>query len=259
MYIKKDTTTINEIIKCIDLPAFKAYVDYNFGEYSCYSVNNKKSHMLMSGAFIYLTGMPDNYILKVCQSKLSSEKLERVTLIALNDLWEAYLKGIKLDFILHKFRYRSKLVQFKNTTNVKEIKAQYKFIKIDEYIFYELKRNEWSRTLCLLYKDYNKFRVLGSGYVACINNEIISCAISYFTYKKGIEVAIATKAIYQNKGLATYCASLLISDNLEKGFECNWDATSTHSLHIANTLGYHLKERYDAYYLYLDHHGLHKE
>lgn len=252
MFLCNDKIRLAEIFPIPQLPAFKAYIDYDFGEIWCTNSLKSTSYMLLSGSFVYLFGEPNIQLIK---NLSTNSKVSKLTLIPLNTEWGKYLINQKSVNLIHKYRYRTNLCKF-NEKIVREtidnLKLEIRFMEINDSIFNEISHLSWCKTLCILFADYNKFKKLGSGFVAFRNDEIISCAMSYFVYSQGIEITVATQENYRNLGLATICAGKLIKKNMTKGLYCNWDATSLNSLNVAIKLGYILQEQYDAFYYYLE-------
>lgn len=119
--------------------------------------------------------------------------------------------------------------------------------RIDEAAYRKCKEAAWSRDLVFQYRDYETYRRLGLGVVILKDDEVVSGASSYSSYKGGIEIEIDTLESYRRKGLATVCGAKLILECLERNLYPSWDAQNTWSVGLAEKLGYHYSHTYTAY------------
>lgn len=123
---------------------------------------------------------------------------------------------------------------------------------IDESTYYELLRLPWASSFVSNFKDYSQFATLGKGFVVRHDDEIVSGASSYIHYNEGKEVEICTHKDYRRKGLAKACGAAFIKACILDNEIPHWDAANTASQHLAETLGYRLKDTYTVYDLGFD-------
>ncbi|MBP3887097.1 MAG: GNAT family N-acetyltransferase [Cellulosilyticum sp.] len=130
---------------------------------------------------------------------------------------------------------------------VQGLGKDYSLKMIDETLYHECKKYDWSRDFVHGYKDYEMYQKYGLGVVAFYNGEMVAGASSYASYQNGIEIEINTKKEYRRKGLATVCGAKIILECLKRGWYPSWDAQNTWSVSLAEKLGYHYSHTYTAY------------
>ena len=130
---------------------------------------------------------------------------------------------------------------------VKRLDQKYTLRMIDESLYYACKKEEWSKDLVSVYRDFAEYNKLGIGAVVLENNRIVSGASSYSSYLHGIEIEVDTRAEYRRRGLAAVCSAKLILECLKRGLYPCWDAQNLGSVALAEKLGYHFDHAYTAY------------
>lgn len=130
---------------------------------------------------------------------------------------------------------------------VEKMSRLYHFKEIDENLFYECQKEEWSKSLVSSFKDFEEFKRLGLGYLVLDRREIICGASSYTRYGDGIEIEVDTKEEFRRKRFAYYCASKLIFECLKKGLYPSWNAQNRNSADLALKIGYNFDREYTAY------------
>ncbi len=118
---------------------------------------------------------------------------------------------------------------------------------IDEEIYNELRKNQWSKDLCSQFNNYEDYKNRGIGVAAIVDGLVVSGASSYTVYKKGIEIEIDTREDYRRRGLALACGAMLILECLKRGLYPSWDAQNKGSVALSEKLGYHFDKEYTAY------------
>ena len=98
----------------------------------------------------------------------------------------------------HDIFQKEQLQQAIESVLKKEIQLSF----IDEKLFYECRKEEWSYDLTGQFADFDTFAKLGIGVVAVKNEEILAGASTYARYDKGIEIEVDTKIQYRRMGLA---------------------------------------------------------
>ncbi len=130
---------------------------------------------------------------------------------------------------------------------VEQLDAKYEIKPIDETIYNECKKQDWSVDFVQGYKTYDEYQKYGLGFVVFCDGEPVAGASSYSGYLGGIEVEVDTKEEYRRRGLATACAAKLILECLKRGLYPSWDAQNRWSVALAEKLGYHYSHTYIAY------------
>lgn len=130
---------------------------------------------------------------------------------------------------------------------VRGLGDRYELKRIDEDLYHECLKENWSRDLVAQFKDAEMFGRLGIGMVILHNGRLIAGASSYSRYKDGIEIEIDTKPEFRRRGLAYACGAGLILECLSRGLYPSWDAHNRESVALAEKLGYHFDYGYTAY------------
>ena len=123
----------------------------------------------------------------------------------------------------------------------------YTICRIDEEIYRQALKSDWSRDLCSQFADYSDYHTRGLGVAVLHEGQLVAGASSYSIYDDGIEIEIDTKQEHRQKGLATACGASLILECLKRGWYPSWDAHDLRSVALAEKLGYHLEGAYPVY------------
>lgn len=123
----------------------------------------------------------------------------------------------------------------------------YSLQRIDERLYDLCRKQDWSRDLVSQYPDYEAYRKYGLGVAVLRDEEPVSGASSYTSYRGGIEIEIDTHIRYRRKGLASACGAGLILECLARGLYPSWDAQNLWSAALAEKLGYRYSHTYTAY------------
>lgn len=86
--------------------------------------------------------------------------------------------------------------------------------------------------------------------MALKDDQPVSGASSYATYREGIEIEIDTREEYRRMGLAYACGAGLILECLERNIYPSWDAHNLESVALAEKLGYHYDHPYPAFLIH---------
>lgn len=135
---------------------------------------------------------------------------------------------------------------------VRGLEDGYELKLMDEELYHECLKENWSRDLAAQFKDAEMFDKLGVGTVILYNGRPVSGASSYSRYKDGIEIEIDTKPEFRRRGLAYACGAGLILECLSRGLYPSWDAHNRESAALAEKLGYHFDYEYPAYEVTVD-------
>lgn len=123
----------------------------------------------------------------------------------------------------------------------------YKLKLIDEAIFYESKKHQWTYDWTSQFPDYEGYQKHGLGVVILKDGKPVSGASSYSYYAKGIEIEIDTHANFRRRGLALICGARLILECERRGLYPSWDAQNPGSAALAEKLGYRHSHDYTVY------------
>lgn len=126
----------------------------------------------------------------------------------------------------------------------------YEIKLLDEVLFTKTKKAEWCGDWTAQYQDYESYQKNGLGVVILKEEQPVSGASSYTSYRNGIEIQVDTKEEYRRKGLASVCSAKLMLECLKRGLYPSWDAQNKNSLALAEKLGYHYSHTYIAYEVY---------
>lgn len=133
------------------------------------------------------------------------------------------------------------------TKLVKNLDKEFRLQMIDERIFNDCRKYDWSRDFISLFNNYDEYKKLGLGVVALKGDVPVAGASSYSVYKGGIEIEIDTSPEYRRRGLATACGARLIIECIDRDLYPSWDAQNVWSVALAEKLGYHFDYEYTAY------------
>ena len=123
----------------------------------------------------------------------------------------------------------------------------YDLLPIDERLYILSSNEKWSSDFCSQFSSYNDYLERGIGFAILHAGKFVCGASSYTVYNEGIEIEIATREEYRQKGLATIWASKLIMECLKRGLYPSWDAANKESVALAEKLGYHFDIEYITY------------
>lgn len=118
---------------------------------------------------------------------------------------------------------------------------------IDEVLYYQCRKEKWSRDFVGNYPDYETYKKLGLGMAVVKDGELLAGTSSYSTYLGGIEIEVGTREDYRRRGLAYACSAGLILECLDRGLYPSWDAQNLNSVGLAKKLGYHFEREYPVY------------
>lgn len=121
--------------------------------------------------------------------------------------------------------------------------------RIDEKLYHQVLKEDWSRDFCSNYEDEKQFMANGFGYVAMEGTEVISGCSSYGFCNGMTEIQIQTRKDHRRQGLALACGSAFILECLKKNLIPSWDAANLHSVELAEKMGYVYDGEYQAYQL----------
>lgn len=216
-----------------------------------YAENNEKpsSAMAMLGDFCFFAGEPNE--------ELVSYKPQRSTqsfmiMTAKTPDWFPVIEAVygRRAKRVSRYAMRKEPDVFDRAVLRKlvgNLDKEFRLQMIDERIFNDCRKYDWSRDFISLFSNYDEYKKLGLGVVALKGDIPVAGASSYSVYKGGIEIEIDTSPEYRRRGLATACGARLIIECLDRGLYPSWDAQNVWSVALAEKLGYHFDYEYTAY------------
>jgi hypothetical protein len=124
-------------------------------------------------------------------------------------------------------------------------KEELLYQRIDQDLYQELKRTDWTSSMVENFQDQEDFLSNGLGFV--LKNQdgkILAGASSFVRYSKGYEVEIATHIDHRRRGYALSIGAYFIKEASLQGMQAHWDAANLGSKILAEKLGYVLKKVY---------------
>lgn len=211
-----------------------------------------KSAVAVLGAFAFFAGEPNRELVLY---KPDAYQGDFVIMVPQNPAWEALIEECYPECNKKVERYTLKkepdvFDMEKLQKTVGALPEGYELKVLDESVFEETKKAEWCCDWTAQYPDWANYQKLGLGVVILKDNQLVSGASSYTSYKSGIEIQVDTKEEYRRKGLAEICSAKLILTCLERRLYPSWDAQNKGSLALAEKLGYHYSHTYTAYEVY---------
>ena len=130
---------------------------------------------------------------------------------------------------------------------IRGLPKEYEIRQIDEDLYKQALEENWSSYFVNNFDSAKDFTNRGIGYVILDNETIVSGASSYSIYNKGVEIEIATREEYRNRGLAYIIGAKLILECTKRGLYPSWDAANLTSVGLATRLGYKYVGPYDTH------------
>ena len=211
--------------------------------------DNPKSAMAVLGDFCFFAGEPN---IDLVSYKQAWTKPDFIIMTAREPGWNDMIEQVYGEHAKKVVRYAIKkepdvFDEEKLQAIVNNLEPEFKLKLIDEPLYRECLKEEWSRDLVSQYFDYEQYREIGLGVVGLDGQKIVAGASSYSSYRGGIEVEVDTRKDYRRRGLASACGARLILECIRRGWYPSWDAQNLWSVALAEKLGYHLDHEYVAY------------
>lgn len=223
------------IYSCLEGIMGEAYVD---------NIEKPESAVISLGGFEFFAGQPNVDIVDTIESSFR-------LLVPNNKEWEEMIElvypqatkimryALKKEPNIFDKEYLQKIVDTLGT--------EFEIRLIDEELYHEVLKNQWSMDLCINFDNYESYAKIGLGVVILHEGTVVAGASSYTRYKDGIEIEIDTRRDYRRQGLASICGAKLILKCLERNLYPSWDAHNLGSLALAKKLGYHFDKEYVTY------------
>ncbi len=219
------------------------------------NIENPNGAILFCGSFVFIEGKKiEGEIIEYIKIIHNKSGLDRLYIISkVENIGELLEKvyGTKLSKIrrcaIEKKKEEFDLIKLQSMVN--ELPEQYQLQRINEELYYECKKEEWTLDFISNFNSAKDFLERGIGYVIFHDNRIVSGASSYTIYDEGIEIEIATRTEYRRMGLAQVAGAALILECRKRGLYPSWDAANMASVQLATKLGYRSLGPYDTYRL----------
>ncbi len=219
-----------------DMFLYRACQKGVFGSYTEYSNGG-----IYEAGFIYLSGQVNTVLLEELE-----EKYKYRMFICLSDEWE--------DAITKKYPQLHRLSRYEMNldndaidsqmlnTYIDRIPSNYIIRPFDQTAF-DLKPFYHGTN----YATFEQFKSTGAGFAAWCGDEIVASASSFLSFNNEVELDVSVIPEHRKNGLGLACAASMILDCVKRGIKVHWDAQNTPSKHMAERLGYSLKQKYSAY------------
>lgn len=208
-----------------------------------------ESAQLVIGDFCFFSGKPD---VELIANKPSGRQSGFIIMVPRNEAWAKAIERVWKSSAVRRNRYAIKKEpdvfdpEFLNQT-VESLLPPFTLRMIDEGLYRQVMKQDWSRDLCSQFADYEDYKRRGIGVVALLGEKVVSGASSYTVYHGGIEIEIDTEKEYRRQGLAFCCGAKLLLECLGRGLYPSWDAHNLSSVALAEKLGYHFDREYPVY------------
>lgn len=252
---RKEVSRLQNMYKNCEDSTVWACLDGSNGRIFVNQRNDFSMVALLIGDFLFpnstenfIENDAENILKEVGQFRMDGSEL---VIIPQSSDWNQYMCKLPEVSIEKRFSIKKKDVSSFDSeyllTLTSKLEKGYCLKQIDKKIAEKLLSEEWSRDFCGNFEDVQDFEKRGIGVVIMKDCEIVCGASSYSSYQGGIEVEIATRKEYRNRGLATICSAELILLCKEKGLQVNWDAANLASVKIAEKLGFQFDKEYRTY------------
>lgn len=206
---------------------------------------------IIVGSFCFFAGVPDEELVRNVPAGAARDGL---LLIPRAEEWSALIETVygARAFKTERFAIKKEPGIFdrgKLQRCCAALPEAYTLTRIGEQLYYETKKEEWSKDLTSQFSTFAQYEKYGIGVAALYQGRLAAGASSYTVYNGGIEIEIDTAPAHRRKGLATACGARLILDCLARGLYPSWDAHDLRSVALAEKLGYHRDHSYLTYYL----------
>lgn len=206
------------------------------------------------GDFAYLIGLPPKGIKGLELRELLTENCFDNFITPTDERWVTWLNEEFAGGYRQITRYALKKEDNNfDSEKLKEYASRLpegvKIKRIDEKIYHMTFKEDWSMDFCSNFDSAEHFLADGMGYVAMKGKELISGCSSYGSSQGMMEIQMQTKPEYRRQGLALACSAAFLLECLNRGIYPEWDAANTHSVSVAENLGYIFDKEYLVYQL----------
>lgn len=201
---------------------------------------------VLLGEYFYIGGSSDST--DFLKEAFEYAKENSLIIVTLNENIQTLIKTLYSDKCKFVTRYQMDTNPKINESCLSEIigslPKEFELTIINENIYNQALKNEWSAHFCCNFKNYKDFSEHAVGYAVLHNGKIVSGTSSYSYYSNGYEVVIATSPEYRRRGLAIVSASAYLLECTKRNKTPHWDAANEKSLALSQKIGYSLLRRY---------------
>lgn len=200
------------------------------------------------GSFCFLSGVPDEALVR----NLPAEMPALLLMVPRQAAWCPLIERVYGARAVRIERYLTEEApglfdRARLRIYCEALPAGYRLMPIEELLYTETRKEEWSYDLTSQFPTYSQYKKYGLGFAVLWQGRPVAGASSYVRYDDGIEIEIDTAPAHRRKGLATACGARLILACLERGLYPCWDAHDLRSAALAGKLGYSVRHGYTTY------------
>lgn len=248
----KDTSKVAGLFKDWQETLIWSCMQKVMGEIYVDQLENPKSALAQVGDLSFFAGEVNKALISY---RPESYKRDFLIIVPQNEMWAKAIEEAYGDTAKKVVRYAIKKEKDVFDTNklqalVAGLKEGYEIKAIDEELYHQALKNDWSKSFVENYADYETYKKMGFGFVILKGKEMVSGASAYTRYLEGVEIEIDTHEDYRRQGLASICAAKMILESLNRNLYPSWDAQNKWSVMLAEKLGYHYDHDYIAYEIY---------
>lgn len=246
--------TIQSICRDSDEVLVRGAMEGTMGRVFVPQLENSSYCLIHAGDFAYVLGLTPNGERALDLKSQIYETCRHDFIMPTDERWALWLAA--------EFRGQYRLVNryaLKKDENhfdrkilegyVKNIPEGIRIRQIDERLYQQALKAEWSLDFVSNFEDIRQFLSDGLGYVATKGREIVS-GCSAYGYSRGMmEVQVETRKDYRRQGLALACSAAFLLECMNRGIYPNWDASNERSVSLAEKLGYIFHRKYQVFQL----------
>lgn len=138
----------------------------------------------------------------------------------------------------------------KLTHFAENIPEGYTIKQFDRDLYHQALNEKWSSEFCETFKSADDYLNKGFGFGITYNGILVSATSTMTVYDGGVEIQVATKENFKQKGLALPTAARFILECKKRNLRPCWDAANKISLHMAKKLGYEYNGEYSTVHIH---------
>ena len=246
--------TIEELCKENNEVLVRGAVDGTIGRVWVPQLGNSSYCLIVVGDFAYLMGLPPKGERALDLKTQIYQSASKAYIYPQNGRWEDWLEEefMGQTRLVSRYALRKDEHHFDSGLLKQYIESVPKGIRIkriDDRLYHQALKEEWSRDLCANFEDEKHFQEKGFGYVALKGRELVAGCSAYGASEGMMEIEVDTRKDFRRQGLALACSAAFLLESLEKGIIPNWDAVNLQSVGLAEKLGYVYDREYQVYQL----------
>ena len=218
-------------------------------------LENSSYCLIVVGDFAYLMGLPPKGERALdLKSQIYTVTTSRTLLYPQNERWAEWIEDqfMGQTRMVSRYALKTDIHNFDREalrTFVEAVPKGIRIKRIDERLYQQALKEEWSRDLCSTFEDQKHFQESGFGYVAVKGREIVAGCSAYGASEGMMEIEVDTRKDHRRQGLALACSAAFVLECLDRNIVPNWDAMNLQSVGLAEKLGYVYDREYQVYQL----------